>query len=114
MYTTEQTGLFHRSILTTRETSPSYRLKKNQVVDHSPTGFQRGYSGSETAQLAATILNEITDDLELTKQHYQFFKFDHVTKWEGLTLEISEQEVRNWLRYVGAQVAETRQTQIKA
>ena len=88
--------------------------KSLQVVDHSPDGFQWGYSGSGPAQLAAAILYEITDDTEHTRNYYQLFKFDHVVKWEGLTFEISEQEVRNWLRYVGAKVAETRQTQIKA
>ena len=72
--------------------------KSLQVVDHSPDGYQCGYSGSGTAQLAAAILNEVTDDPELTRTYYQLFKFDHVAKWEGLTFEISEDEVRNWLQ----------------
>ena len=74
--------------------------KSLQVVDHSPDGYQCGYSGSGTAQLAAAILNEVTDDPELTRTYYQLFKFDHVAKWEGLTFEISEDEVLTWLRAI--------------
>ena len=53
--------------------------KSLQVVNHSPDGFQWGYSGSGPAQLAAAILNEITGDPDLTRQYYEFFKFDHVS-----------------------------------
>ena len=82
--------------------------KSLQVVDHSPDGFQWGYSGSGPAQLAAAILYEITDDPDLTRTYYQLFKFDHVAKWEGLIFEISEDEVRNWLQNVGAPIAPPR------
>ncbi len=78
--------------------------KSLQVVDHSPDGYQCGYSGSGTAQLAAAILNEVTDDSELTRTYYQLFKFDHVAKWDGVTFEISEDEVRTWLQEVGAPI----------
>ena len=85
----------------------SYRTKLSlekslKIADHSPDGFQWGYSGSGPAQLAAAILYEITDNPELTRTYYQLFKFDHVAKWEGLTFEISEDEVRSWLQSVGA------------
>ena len=48
----------------------SYRTKLSlekslKIADHSPDGFQWGYSGSGPAQLAAAILYEITDDVEL-------------------------------------------------
>ena len=76
--------------------------KSLQVVDHSPDGYQCGYSGSGTAQLAAAILNEITDDPEIAREYYQMFKFDHVANWEGLIFEISEDEVLTWLRAMGA------------
>lgn len=39
--------------------------KSFRITDHSPDGFQWGYSGSGPAQLAAAILYEITDDTEL-------------------------------------------------
>ena len=86
----------------------SYRtklsLEKNlKIVDHSPDGFQWGYSGSGPAQLAAAILYEITDDVELSRAYYELFKHDHVSQWED-TFEISEFEVRIWLSLVGAEI----------
>ena len=78
--------------------------KSLRVVDYSLTGFEFGDGGSGPAQLAAAILNEVTDDPELTRTYYQLFKFDHVAKWDGVTFEISEDEVRNWLQSVGAPI----------
>ena len=77
--------------------------KSLQVVDHSPTGFKWGYQGSGPAQLAATILNEITGDPEIAREYYELFKHDHVSQW-GDTFEISEFEVRIWLSLVGVKV----------
>ena len=64
----------------------SYRTKLSlekslQIADHSPDGFQWGYSGSGPAQLSAAILYEITEDPELARTYYQLFKFDRVAKW---------------------------------
>ena len=60
-----------------------------------------GYAGSGPAQLAAAILYEVTDDLELTRTYYQLFKFDNVIDWTE-HFEITESEVRDWLQDVGA------------
>ena len=73
------------------------------LADHSPDGFQWGYNGSGPAQLAAAILYEITDDVDLSREYYQLFKFDHVSQW-GDTFEISEFEIRIWLSLVGAEI----------
>ena len=86
----------------------SYRTKLSlekslKIADHSPDGFQWGYSGSGAAQLAAAILYEITDDVELSRTYYELFKHDHVSQWED-TFEISEFEVRIWLSLVGAEI----------
>ena len=77
--------------------------KSLQIVGHSPDGFQWGYSGSGPAQLAAAILYEITDDVELSRGYYELFKHDHVSQWEDI-FEISEFEVRIWLSLVGAEI----------
>lgn len=45
--------------------------------------FEFRYGGSGLAQLAAIILNEITDDPELTCTYYQLFKFDPVPSGTG-------------------------------
>ena len=76
-------------------------VKSFEVVNHSPAGFQWGYGGSGPAQLAAAILYETTNDPELTQRYYQDFKFAHVAKWED-TFEITELEIHDWLRWVGA------------
>lgn len=77
--------------------------KSLEIAKHSPDGFQWGYSGSGPAQLAAAILYEITDDVELSRSYYELFKHDHVSQWED-TFEISEFEVRIWLSLVGAEI----------
>ena len=68
-----------------------------EIADHSPDG----YNGSGAAQLALGILYEVTGDAELARNYYQFFKADHVSRW-GERWEMSEREVRRWLRDVGA------------
>ena len=77
--------------------------KSLQVVDHSPDGFQWGYTGLGPAQLAAVILYEITGDPEITHTYYQLFKFDTVSNGTQ-TFEISETKVRNWLQEAGARI----------
>lgn len=75
--------------------------KSLQVVDHAPDGFQWGYNGSGPAQLAAAILYEVTNNTELARQFYQFFKHDQVAQWQD-TFEINEHQVLAWLSTVGA------------
>jgi len=48
--------------------SPRY-----DIVNHSPDGFEWGYSGSGPAQLAFAILSDYTND-EFAMKHYQDFK----------------------------------------
>ena len=62
--------------------------------------FQWGNWGRGSAQLAAAILYDVTDDLDRSCQYYQFFKHDHVGKWQEDTFEISEAEVWDWLKTV--------------
>ena len=99
----------------------SYRTKLSlekslKIADHSPDGFQWGYSGSGPAQLAAAILNEITGDPKIAREYYQMFKFDHVSHW-GNDFEITDFQVRDWLRSVGAvqaSVVDKAKTEFKA
>ena len=72
-----------------------------EIADHSPDGFNWGYNGSGAAQLALGILYEVTGDTALARSYYQMFKWDHVSRW-GERWEMSEIEVRRWLRDVGA------------
>jgi hypothetical protein len=52
-----------------------------QVMNHSPDGFNWGYSGSGPAQLALAILLEVTGDRSIALRNYQEFKRDHVATW---------------------------------
>jgi hypothetical protein len=46
------------------------------IINHSPDGFNWGYGGSGPAQLAASIMLELTGDIG----GYQDFKWDVVAK----------------------------------
>jgi hypothetical protein len=53
-----------------------------RVRNHSPTGFNWGYSGSGPAQLAlAILLDHFGGDKERAQRHYQTFKFKIVAGW---------------------------------
>ena len=67
-----------------------------QLHNHSPAGFNWGYSGSGPAQLALAILFDATGEAELALTHYQDFKRQFVAQWEG-TWQITEEEIRHWL-----------------
>ena len=75
--------------------------KSLQVVSHSGD-FSWGHVGSSAAQLSAAILYEITVNKETARTYYQLFKFDTVANWTGMTFEITETEVLEWLQKAGA------------
>ena len=66
------------------------------VVNHSPDGFNWGYSGSGPAQLALGLLLDVTNDRETASKYYQLFKADAVAHL-GETWEINEVAIRRWL-----------------
>lgn len=68
-----------------------------RVRNHSPTGFNWGYTGSGAAQLALGLLLDFTGDAELAQRLYQKFKEDYVAKWTGQHFQIRGVEIRNWL-----------------
>ena len=52
-----------------------------EIADHSPDGFNWGYNGSGSAQLALGILYEVSSNAKLALEYYPFFKSDHVSRW---------------------------------
>ncbi len=64
--------------------------------NHSPDGFNWGYSGSGPAQLALAILLDVTDDRDYSLDHYQDFKRQFVAGF-GDTWGLTESQVREWL-----------------
>lgn len=52
-----------------------------KIRNHSPDGFNWGYSGSGPSQLALAILLYCTDESSAQK-FYQQFKFQYVASWK--------------------------------
>lgn len=73
-----------------------YPNRSQRVFNHSPTGFEWGYTGSGPAQLALAILLDVTDDVGLSRQCYQFFKGAAVACW-GERWTITAREVLRWV-----------------
>jgi len=70
---------------------------RTDLVNHSPTGFEYGYGGSGQAQLALAMLAEVLGDEE-GKKYYQYYKSYIVANWTSRDFEISEDEIKSWLK----------------
>lgn len=57
---------------------PLWPEPSQEVVNHSPTGFQHGYGGSGPAQLALAVCLEVLQDHQKALKVYQRFKWDVV------------------------------------
>lgn len=66
-----------------------------KVYNHSPDGFNWGYSGSGPAQAALAILLDCLDK-NLAVLLYQKFKFNFVAGWND-KFSISEEDIKNWI-----------------
>ena len=53
-----------------------------ELVNHSPSGFEWGYSGSGPAQLALALLLDYTDDEDVALAEYMDFKTEVVSQLE--------------------------------
>jgi len=71
---------------------PSQRL-----VNHSPDGFQWGYSGSGPAQLALALLLDATHNPAISVRLHQAFKSEFVAGW-GDQWEITIGTILAWVR----------------
>ena len=65
------------------------------LVHHSPDGFNWGYGGSGPADLARSIIADVTGDENPHPAIYQPFKWEFVSSW-GDRWEISLDEIRAW------------------
>jgi hypothetical protein len=64
--------------------------------NHSPTGFEWGYSGSGPAQLAWCLLRECGLTQEQTQTVYMRFKAEVVAKFSQ-EFTITKEEILNWV-----------------
>ena len=69
-------GSTRRVFINEKELKPH---RSQQIVNHSPDGFNWGYAGSGSAQLALAILLEIFDPaVGDPLPNYQMFKQDYI------------------------------------
>ena len=87
--------------LLSHETHRNIFQTDRDAFDLSPKLYNWGYDGKCAGYLAGAILFAVTDDAKLSLEYYPLFKVDHVSRW-GEHWEMSEYEVREWLRAVGA------------
>jgi hypothetical protein len=70
-----------------------------KLYNHSPAGFNWGYSGSGPAQLALAILLELTSK-DFALFHHQDFKRDFIAGLEQeKDFEIDGQVITDWLNH---------------
>lgn len=71
---------------------------RNDLYNHSPTGFAWGYGGSGPAQLALALLADATGDDRFALDVYQSFKWAHIARLPQETgWEMDETLVHNWI-----------------
>ena len=66
------------------------------VARHSPNSFNWGYGGSGSAQLALTVLQQVTNR-ETALAHYQAFKWNVIASLPNGDFTLSVDTVRDWL-----------------
>ena len=71
--------------------------KSQAIINHSPDGFNWGYSGSGPAQLALAILLQLTSK-DFALFHHQDFKRDFIAGLEQEEdFEIDGQTILDWI-----------------
>jgi len=77
--------------------SPRFDLR-----NHSPSGFEWGYSGSGSAQLALALLADACQNDEAALRHYQQFKGAVVAGFNKSSWTITDLEIRRCIHYHSA------------
>jgi len=78
---------------------------RQELRNHSPTGFEWGYGGSGPAQLALAILAERNDDAALNL--YQDFKWACIAQIRGANWSLSSEEIDSSLARLSEQQEDT-------
>ena len=69
-----------------------------EIINHSPNGFNWGYSGSGPAQLALGLLLDITQDRDVAKFLYHTFKNEVIAKIEHEEWQMYDHTIKAWIR----------------
>lgn len=70
--------------------------ESQELINHSPNGFNWGYGGSGPAQLALGILLSATSNSDVSLRYYQDFKWEIVAKLKD-TWELSQASILEWI-----------------
>ena len=68
-------------------------------MNHSPTGFEWGYSGSGPAQLALALLLDFGVNPLDEKHFYQVFKHDVISAFSHDRWVLTRDQIKAWVRY---------------
>ena len=77
--------------------------RSQAVKNHSPDGFNWGYSGSGSGQLALALLLEVTDNEGVALAHYHAFKMRFIAAIDSqhTDWQLPEHEIIGWLAAQG-------------
>lgn len=81
---------------------------RHDLRNHSPTGFEWGYSGSGPAQLALALAADVLGDDEQALAVYQRLKFKLVGGLPRDEWLLSEQRIRDAIAAILAEVSRVR------
>lgn len=71
--------------------------ESQSVINHSPDGFNWGYSGSGPAQLALALLLHFTNDPNYSFWHHQQLKDDIISGLKG-DFSIPVSDIIQWIK----------------
>jgi len=83
-------------LIVTKDGEPLSPALSQKLFNHSPDGFQWGYSGSGPAQLALALLLDVTGDANLSVRLHQTFKRHFVAAW-GEKWKIWSEDIETWI-----------------
>lgn len=72
---------------------------RNELRNHSPSGFEWGFNGNGTAQLALAILCDFLRDDRKALDYYQEFKTDMLSSIAQPTWTIKSETIADWIRH---------------
>lgn len=81
-----------------------------KLYDHSPDGFQWGYSGSGPAQLSLALLLDATTFPHIALAYYQIFKWKFVAGW-GDEWSILRSDILSWIEQQARADLKSRQSE---
>jgi hypothetical protein len=72
-------------------------VPSQQIVNHSPDGFNWSYGGSGPAQLALALLLHF-HGRQLAEEHYQDFKWDVIANLPKADFEMDSEQITAWMK----------------